>query len=87
MAEPDDAELNDGLDLDGEEGDGDEGGIDYRFVDPDEDPILSTYKARAQPARSSSASRAMAPAARAGVLPRIAPGSSACCRTSSPAGR
>jgi DNA-binding transcriptional MerR regulator len=48
MAEPDDAELNDGIDLDGEEGDGDEGGIDYRFVDPDEDPILSTYKARAQ---------------------------------------
>src|SRR5262245_19256146 len=46
MAEPDDAEMTDGADLDGEEGDGDEGGIDYRFVDPDEDAILSTYKAR-----------------------------------------
>ncbi|MCA6120689.1 MerR family transcriptional regulator [Bradyrhizobium sp. WSM 1704] len=66
MAEPDDAELNDGLDLDGEEGDGDEGGIDYRFVDPDEDPILSTYKARAQP-KVQLKEPAMAPAARAGV--------------------
>ena len=70
MAEPDDAELSDGLDLDGEEGDGDEGGIDYRFVDPDEDPILSTYKARAQPKAQIKAEfrePAVAPAVRAGV--------------------
>ncbi|TWC05278.1 MerR family transcriptional regulator [Bradyrhizobium macuxiense] len=53
MAEPDDLESNDGLDFDGEEGDGDEKGIDYRFVDPDEDPILSTYKAHAQPGKAS----------------------------------
>ncbi|QOZ26259.1 MerR family transcriptional regulator [Bradyrhizobium sp. CCBAU 51753] len=65
MAEADDADLNDGIDLDSEEGDGDEGGIDYRFVDPDEDPILSTYKARAQPAKA--ADKAPAAAARAGV--------------------
>ncbi|MBR0796120.1 MerR family transcriptional regulator [Bradyrhizobium jicamae] len=51
MAEPDDAEA-DGFDLDGEEGDGDEKGIDYRFVDPDEDAILSTYKSHAQPAKA-----------------------------------
>ncbi|WP_407170099.1 MerR family transcriptional regulator [Bradyrhizobium sp. ORS 111] len=62
MAEPDDAELNGGFDLDGEEGDGDEKGIDYRFVDPDEDAILSTYKARAQPKAP-----AAAPPARAGI--------------------
>lgn len=65
MAEPDDFEIADGADLDGE-GDGDEGGIDYRFVDPDEDAILSTYKARAQPAKESAkapAQPAKAPAA------------------------
>ena len=45
MAELDEHDGNDGLDFDGEEGDGDEKGIDYRFVDPEEDPILSTYKA------------------------------------------
>ncbi|PDT75577.1 MerR family transcriptional regulator [Bradyrhizobium sp. C9] len=56
MAEPDDLGSNDGLDFDGEEGDGDEGGIDYRFVDPDEDPILSTYKkAHAHPGKASAA--------------------------------
>ncbi|WP_166296886.1 MerR family transcriptional regulator [Bradyrhizobium sp. 2S1] len=53
MAEPDELESNDGLDFDGEEGDGDEQGIDYRFVDPDEDPILSTYKAHAHPSKAS----------------------------------
>lgn len=63
MAEPDDPETGDSLDLDGEEGDGDEKGIDYRFVDPDEDPILSTYKAHAQPTKPSMASaRAVVPA-------------------------
>ena len=55
MAEPDDLESSDGLDFDGEEGDGDEKGIDYRFVDPDEDPILSTYKAHAHPGKAPAA--------------------------------
>ncbi|OKO74721.1 MerR family transcriptional regulator [Bradyrhizobium sp. NAS96.2] len=55
MAEPDDLESTDGLDFDGEEGDGDEGGIDYRFVDPDVDPILSTYKAHAHPGKAAAA--------------------------------
>ncbi|MGY3535366.1 MULTISPECIES: MerR family transcriptional regulator [Bradyrhizobium] len=65
MAEPDDLESNDGLDFDGEEGDGDEGGIDYRFVDPDEDPILSTYKkAHAHTGKASAA-----PAVRPSVPP------------------
>jgi len=63
MAEPDDGEASDGFDLDGEEGDGDEKGVDYRFVDPDEDAILSTYKAHAQPAKAP----AKAPAVRATV--------------------
>ncbi|MGF6309698.1 DNA-binding transcriptional MerR regulator [Bradyrhizobium sp. i1.8.4] len=63
MAEPDDVGSSDGLDFDGEEGDGDEGGIDYRFVDPDVDPILSTYKAHAHPGKASAA----APAARPSV--------------------
>jgi DNA-binding transcriptional MerR regulator len=63
MQEPDDFELNDAVDMDGEEGDGDEKGIDYRFVDPDEDAILSTYKSHAQPAKAPP----VAPAARAGV--------------------
>ncbi|WGR91892.1 MerR family transcriptional regulator [Bradyrhizobium sp. ISRA443] len=63
MAEPDDAGISDGFDLDGEEGDGDEKGIDYRFVDPDQDAILSTYKARAQPAKAQPA----APPVRAGI--------------------
>jgi len=63
MAESDDAERSDGVDFDGEEGDGDEKGIDYRFVDPDEDAILSTYKAHAQPAKAPAAAAAV----RAGV--------------------
>ncbi|MFB9267798.1 MerR family transcriptional regulator [Bradyrhizobium erythrophlei] len=55
MAEPDDVELADGAgaDLDGDDEEG--SGIDYRFVDPDEDAILSTYKARAQPAKAAAA--------------------------------
>ncbi|QPF82139.1 MerR family transcriptional regulator [Bradyrhizobium genosp. L] len=71
MAESDDFEVADNADLDGEEGDGDEGGIDYRFVDPDEDAILSTYKARAQPtkAQPAKAQASAAPAVRAGVPP------------------
>ncbi|WP_076857872.1 MerR family transcriptional regulator [Bradyrhizobium mercantei] len=68
MAEPDDLESNDGLDFDGEEGDGDEQGIDYRFVDPDEDPILSTYKAHAQPGKPQPGkASAAAPAVRPSV--------------------
>lgn len=62
MAEPDDLD-NDGLDFDGEEGDGDEKGIDYRFVDPEEDPILSTYKAHAHPSKATAAAAPARPAA------------------------
>jgi DNA-binding transcriptional MerR regulator len=60
MQEPDDSEAADGLDLDGEEGDGDEKGIDYRFVDTDEDAILSTYKSHLQPAKVPAAAAARA---------------------------
>ena len=62
MQEPDDSEATDGLDLDGEEGDGDEKGIDYRFVDTDEDAILSTYKSHLQPAKAPLKAPAAAPA-------------------------
>jgi DNA-binding transcriptional MerR regulator len=63
MQDPDDADTASEIDLDEEEGDGDEKGIDYRFVDPDDDAILSAYKARAQPTKVPAA----APPVRAGV--------------------
>jgi DNA-binding transcriptional MerR regulator len=70
MQEPDDSEATDGLDLDGEEGDGDEKGIDYRFVDTDEDAILSTYKSHLQPAKAPVKAPAAAPARAAAAADR-----------------
>ena len=88
MQEPEDGEAA-GVDLDDEEG-----GIDYRFVDPDEDGILASYgKGRS--------AAAQAPAARAarngprrrsqrlrrqGSPPPTANASNACCTTSQPSG-
>ena len=74
MQEPDEGEEASeahGADLDDEEG---EGGIDYRFVDPDEDGILASYgKGRTAPAAQPRATpeRAAPPAPRA-AAPRVA---------------
>ena len=76
MQEPDEGDAEEaiearGADLDDEEG---EGGIDYRFVDPDEDGILASYgKGRIAPAAQPRAApeRAAPPAPRA-AAPRVA---------------
>ena len=76
MQEPDEGDAEEaiearGADLDDEEG---EGGIDYRFVDPDEDGILASYgKGRIAPAAQprAAAERAAPPAPRA-AAPRVA---------------
>ena len=79
MQEPEEADAEEadearGADLDDEEG---EGGIDYRFVDPDEDGILASYgKSRTAPAAQPPASRAAperaAPPAPRAAAPRVA---------------
>ena len=82
MQEPDEGDAEEaneahGADLDDEEG---EGGIDYRFVDPDEDGILASYgKGRIAPAAQPRAApeRAAPPAPKAAAprvaTPRVAP--------------
>jgi DNA-binding transcriptional MerR regulator len=57
LNEPDEAEIPDvEVDDDDLEGDGDEKGIDYRFVEPDEDGILASFgKGRAAPAAQAAA--------------------------------
>jgi DNA-binding transcriptional MerR regulator len=66
MQEPEDGEAA-GVDLDDEEG-----GIDYRFVDPDEDSILASYgKGRTAPAAQPPAARA-APIQAAPPAPKVA---------------
>ena len=82
MQEPDESDAEEaneahGADLDDEEG---EGGIDYRFVDPDEDGILASYgKGRIAPAAQPRAApeRAAPPAPKAAAprvaTPRVAP--------------
>ena len=79
MQEPDEGdaeEVNEarGADLDDEEG---EGGIDYRFVDPDEDGILASYgKGRTAPQPRVAPERAAPPAPKAAAprasAPRVA---------------
>ena len=74
MQEPDEADVEEGdeargADLDDEEG---EVGIDYRFVDPDEDGILASYgKGRTAPAAQAPAVRT-APERAAPQAPRAA---------------
>jgi DNA-binding transcriptional MerR regulator len=71
MQEPEDGEAA-GVDLDDEEGEGD---IDYRFVDPDEDGILASFKGRppaAQPSAARAARERAAPPAPTVAAPRVA---------------
>jgi DNA-binding transcriptional MerR regulator len=59
LNEPDEAEIS-SVEVDDDDYDGEDKGIDYRFVEPDEDGILASFgKGRAQ------SSKAAAPAARA----------------------
>jgi len=78
MQEPEEADAEEanearGADLDDEEG---EGGIDYRFVDADEDGILASYGKGRAPAAQAPASRAAperaAPPAPRAAAPRVA---------------
>jgi DNA-binding transcriptional MerR regulator len=74
MQEPDEGEAA-GVDLDDEEGEAtEEGGIDYRFVDPDEDGILASFKGRPAAARPPAAraapERAVPPAPRVAAADR-----------------
>jgi DNA-binding transcriptional MerR regulator len=66
MQEPEDGEAA-GVDLDDEEG-----GIDYRFVDPDEDGILASYGKGRSAAAQAPAARA-APERAAPPAPKVAP--------------
>jgi DNA-binding transcriptional MerR regulator len=74
MQEPEEADAEEanearGADLDDEEG---EGGIDYRFVDADEDGMLASYgKGRTAPAVRVAPERAAPPAPKA-AAPRVA---------------
>jgi DNA-binding transcriptional MerR regulator len=66
MQEPEEAEAQ-GVDLDDEEG---EGGIDYRFVDPDEEGILASYGKGRPAAAQAPAARAAPPAPKVAAADR-----------------